>query len=97
MGTQHLAHDDAHGVAHGQEHDVGEVRQGGGDGKGGHHIQAPDGVALVQEGDAGRPEELVQKQGHALDGDEREELFGNVEGSVGTPDERVDDRIGVVT
>ena len=80
--SQHLAHEDAYGVAHGHEHHAGKVAKGGGDVHGRHHIQTAGGVALVQNGHAGGPQKLVHQQGHTLHGDQLEELAGDVGGAV---------------
>ena len=77
-GTQHLSHNDADGVAHGQEYNTGKIEQGGADVHGGHHIQTAGGIALVQNGHTTGPEEFVAKKRHTLDGDGFEELSGDV-------------------
>ena len=88
-GTQHLAHDDADGIAHGHKCHAGQIEEGGGDVEGGHHVQATGGVALGQERHAGGPQELVAQQGHALDGDGPAQVAGDPQGPVGAPDEGI--------
>ena len=65
-GTQHLPHDDADGISHGQEYNAGKVEQGRGDVHGRHNIQPAGGIALVQEGHTAGPEEFVAQKGHSF-------------------------------
>ena len=80
--AQHLPHEDAYGVAHGQERHAAQIEQGAGDVHSGHHVQTAGGIALVHDCHAAGPEELVEQQGHALDGDALQQLPGDIEGAV---------------
>ena len=84
--AQHLAHENAHGVAHGQERHTAQIEQGAGDVHGGHHSQTAGGIALVHNRHAAGPEELVEQQWHPLDGDGFQQLPGDIEGAVNAHD-----------
>ena len=79
--TQHLAHDNAYRIAHGQECHTAQIKQGGGDVHGRHHVQSAGGIALVQHSHAAGPEKFVGKQGHSLDHDALKEFAGDIQGA----------------
>jgi len=83
-GTQHLAHKDAHGVAHGKEYHTGQIENSAGDIHGRYHIQPAGGVALVQRCHAAGPEKFVNQKGHALDHDGFQKGGGDVQAFVCT-------------
>ena len=60
-----------------------------------HHIQAAGGVALIQNGNTGGPEEFVDQQGHTLHRDSPQELAGNIGGAVGAPNKGIALRVQV--
>ena len=94
-GSQHLPHEDAHGVAQGQNHHIGQIGHGAGNVHGGHHIQTAGGIALVQDGHARGPQEFIDEQGHTLYRDAGQQLSRNVGRAVHTPDEGIALRVQV--
>ena len=88
--AQHLSHHNAHRVAAGNKGDTGQIKNGGGDIHGRHHIQTAGGVALIQKCHTAGPQRLIQQQRHTLYGNVLQQSCGNIHTAVGTLNEHTD-------
>ena len=87
--AQHLAHDNTHRIAQGQEYHAGQLEQGAGNVLGWNHSQAAGGIALIHNGHAAGPERFIHQKGHTLDDDGFQQPAGQIDGAVSPHDEGV--------
>ena len=73
-----LPHHDGDAASQLYVHDIEQVADGGGDILGGHHLQAPDCVALGDHSHTGGPEHLVEHKRGTLDQNTFQDIGGDL-------------------
>ena len=86
--AEHLPKQNAHRVAHGHISDCEYIPEGLRDVACRHRVQSARGVALVDNGDAGRPERFVDHQRQTLDEQLQCQLAGDIQALVDALHER---------